>query len=284
MGKRGYHVMLAEATRELGGRVPREAALPGLSAWIRVRDYRVQQIEKLDNVEVFRESEMTPETILEVGADHVAIATGAEWRRDGFGARNPKGIDGLGPAERLFTPDDIMAGRLPDGPTVIFDDDHYYMGGVLAERLAQEGLSVTLVTPADTISSWGSFTDERWRVRTRLMEMGVELITSHNLEGFDGEAARFACEYSGGERSVAASSLLLVTARSAKDALYRALLEKREAEAPGAPKTLKRIGDCDAPALIAAATFAGHRYARELEAEVDRDNPLKHDRVFFEEA
>ena len=31
------------------------------------------------------------------------------------------------------------------------------------------------------------------------------------------------------------------------------------------PFTLTRIGDCEAPAIIAAATYAGHRYARELD-------------------
>jgi NADH:flavin oxidoreductases, Old Yellow Enzyme family len=40
LGKRGYEVVLAEAGRELGGRVLREARLPGLAAWIRVVDYR----------------------------------------------------------------------------------------------------------------------------------------------------------------------------------------------------------------------------------------------------
>ena len=40
LGRRGYEVVLAEATRELGGRVLGEARLPGLAAWIRVVDYR----------------------------------------------------------------------------------------------------------------------------------------------------------------------------------------------------------------------------------------------------
>ena len=40
LGKRGYRVMLAEARRELGGRVALESRLPGLSSWGRVRDYR----------------------------------------------------------------------------------------------------------------------------------------------------------------------------------------------------------------------------------------------------
>jgi dimethylamine/trimethylamine dehydrogenase len=33
LGQRGYRVVLAEATRELGGRAGREAGLPGLAAW-----------------------------------------------------------------------------------------------------------------------------------------------------------------------------------------------------------------------------------------------------------
>ncbi|HKQ95035.1 MAG TPA: NAD(P)-binding protein, partial [Aestuariivirgaceae bacterium] len=40
LGRRGVPVMLAEAQRDLGGRVRREASLAGLNQWIRVRDYR----------------------------------------------------------------------------------------------------------------------------------------------------------------------------------------------------------------------------------------------------
>src|SRR4029077_13499969 len=58
LGKRGYRVMLAEKERELGGRVSRESRLPGLASWARVRDYRLGQIAKLPNIEVFRESDI----------------------------------------------------------------------------------------------------------------------------------------------------------------------------------------------------------------------------------
>jgi dimethylamine/trimethylamine dehydrogenase len=45
---------------------------------------------------------------------------------------------------------------------------------------------------------------------------------------------------------------------------------------------LRRIGDCDAPAIIAAAVYAGHRYARELDSpEGDRAQVLR-DGVFGE--
>ena len=32
----------------------------------------------------------------------------------------------------VFTPDDLMDGASPTGHVVIYDDDHYYMGGVMA--------------------------------------------------------------------------------------------------------------------------------------------------------
>ncbi|MEO1193504.1 MAG: FAD-dependent oxidoreductase [Pseudomonadota bacterium] len=283
LGKRGYEVMLAEATRELGGRVSLEAKLPGLSAWIRVRDYRLQQIEKLENATVFRESRLTADDVLAVGAEHVVTATGATWRKDGWGNRNPRGLADLMPSGSIFSPDDIMAGRLPEGRVVIFDDDHYYLGTVLAELLQQAGRAVTLVTPEDQISAWGEYTTDRWRAPTQLMELGVELVTAHNLTAFDGSTARLSCEYSDRPREIAADSLVLVTARDPNDALYHEIRTKMEAGAGGAPLSVKRIGDCEAPAIIAAAVYSGHRYARELDVEIDRDNPLKHDRVFFEE-
>ena len=77
LGKRGYDVALAEATRELGGRVLKEATLPGLAEWIRVVDYRVGQLSRLPNVETFRESILDAEQILEFGSDHVVLATGS---------------------------------------------------------------------------------------------------------------------------------------------------------------------------------------------------------------
>lgn len=283
LGKRGYDVMLAEATRDLGGRVTRESKLPGLSEWARVRDYRVQQIEKMENVEVFRESQLSATEVLDVGADHIAIATGAHWRTDGFGNNNTGGVDGLGPVENLYTPDDIMAGRVPEGPTVIFDDDHYYMGTIMAELIRATGVPVTLVTPADAISTWGGYTHDRWRARTKLMEMGVEMVVSHNLSAFDGKSATLACSYTEREKTVAAYALVLVTSRTPDDGLYQTLTEMIDAGTEGAPQSLKRIGDCEAPAIIATAVYAGHRYARELDVTIDPDNPLKHDRVFFED-
>ena len=173
---------------------------------------------------------------------------------------------------------------MPEGPCVVYDDDHYYMASVIAELIRKNGTPVTMATPEDVISSWGAYTYDRWRAQARLMEIGVELAVSQSLASFDGKNAVFSCTYTGHKTTIEAISLVLVTARKPNDTLYHELV-KRQSEQPDSKlKSVKRIGDCEAPAIIASAVFSGHRYARELEEEVDLDNPLKHDRVFFEDA
>ncbi|MEO1600282.1 MAG: FAD-dependent oxidoreductase [Pseudomonadota bacterium] len=276
LGARGYSVMLAEASRTLGGRVAREATLPGMSEYIRVRDYRVQQIQKMPQVEVFLESPLTAEDIAEIGADHVAIATGARWRRERF---NGKTYVPVAEGAKVLTPDDIMEGRLPDGPTVVFDGDNYTMASVIAERIRETGVPVTYVTEADSVSAWAGKTSERWRIRTRLMALGVEIVPAHTLTRFDGATARLECGYTGALRQIAATHAVMVTQREPNDALYHEILATVGGDAKKLPFTLTRIGDCEAPAIVAAATYAGHRYAMEMDAAVDIDQPVKQDRV-----
>ncbi len=280
LGQRGYSVTLAEASRELGGRVSKESRLPGLTEWARVRDYRVQQIERMPNVDIYRESKLGAEDVLAVGADHVAIATGATWRRDGFGRSHLEGISNLGPAEQVFTPDDIMAGLLPEGRVLLYDDDHYYMGAVLAERICAEGMPVTLVTPADKAAAWSAFTAEQPRTQRRLLELGVEIVTAHTLSAFNGREAVLTCAYSGRTRRIEAKAAVMVTAREPNEALYRTLKTRIEAGVGDVPSSLSRVGDCGAPAIIAAAIFSGHRYARELDTAADPGKiAFRHERV-----
>ena len=279
LGKRGYTVMLAEATTELGGRVTREAALPGMSEYIRVRDYRVQQLQEMVNVDIFLDSQMGVDEVMEVGADHVCIATGATWRRERYNWETYVPVtDSDTPV--ILTPDDIMNGTLPPaGHVLVYDEDSYYMGGVIAEHLRANGNDVTLATPSENISAWAGKTSERWRVRSHLAGLGVQFELAHELNSYDGTTATLADIFTGAEKHVEAVAVIMVTQRAPRDDLYQALMDSVDGEVDNLPFTLKRIGDCEAPAIVAAATYAGHRYARELGTEVDIDEPLKHDRV-----
>ncbi len=281
LGQRGYRVMLAEAGHDLGGRVTREAGLPGLGEWARVRNYRVQQIQNLPNVEIYLDNRLDAEQVMAIEADHVVIATGASWLADGRGLHNPEPLGGIGPAERVFTPDDIMAGRLPDGPTLIYDDDHYYMANVIAELLRSRHIPVTLVTPETIVSAFGAKTNEQDRIQRRLMELGVDIVTAQGLAAFDGKSARLECIYTGKKTDIEASALVCVTLRRPDDDLFHDIESLLEANTEYRPKSVTRIGDCLAPSIIAAAVYSGHRYARELDSGVDPDNRMKYDRVFF---
>lgn len=264
LGRRGCEVALAEASELLGGRVLEESRLPGLSEWIRVRDYRVQQIKQMPTVSIYLRSALTAADVEAFGADHVLIATGARWRRDGCGRWHVGGIAAL-PENGVLTPEDIFAGARPDGEVVVFDDDHYYMGPVLALRLALQGARVTYVTTESRAGCWSQYTGEQDRTQRELIEHGVEIIVSTSVDGFDGEAVVLSCTYSGRSRGRSADSLLLVTSREPQDELYRALTER----ASGAVRNVQRIGDCAQPALIAHAVYAGYKAAVELEREVD---------------
>ena len=281
LGQRGYDVILAEATRELGGRVTAESQLPGLAEWARVRDYRLGQIDKMTNVEIYRESELTLANVLEVGAGHVAIATGSIWRRDGFGHTHEVAMNPLPPSEKTYTPDDIMAGKMPEGSVLVFDDDRFYMAGLLAEKLAANGNDVTYVTPAPIASFWTFYTDEHDLVYERLTDVGVRIILNQELLSYDGNEATLGCVYTGAEETIGVDNLVLVTCRAARDELFHELDVAVENEVDGAPKSVKLIGDANAPAIIAAAVYAGHKYARELDCDKRPEERVMIDRVLM---
>ena len=267
LGHRGYEVMLADAGRSLGGRVAKEARLPGLAAWIRVLDYRKSQIERLPNVQVALESELTADEVLSYDFDHVAVATGSRWRADGAGRWHPNGI-AFGPGGvQVLTPDDLMAGTRPTGERVVlFDDDHYYMGGVLAELLVREGFAVTLVTPAARVSEWTTNTMEQERIQRRLLELGVTLMTSRTLVGADAGVARTACVYTSEVSEADCDALVLVTARLPEDGLFAALPGQADAWADAGLSSVRAVGDAWVPGTIAAAVWSGRRYAEDLDA------------------
>ena len=264
LARRGLTVSLAEKSRHLGGRIAAESSLPGLSSWGRVRDWRVTMLAKQPRVQIFPESEMSPADILEFGADHVVIATGSRWRRDGLGLGN------LTPctfAEAL-TPDDLFAGTTVSGPVVILEDEQYFMAGAWAEKLALAGHEVTLVTPWATPATFAIATNEQDFVLDRLARLGVRILPFTHVTGQTvglgqssglGQSpglAHLQCVYTARPHDIACGTLVLCTGRLVQDDLYSALT--------GQIPNLARVGDCLQPSSIADAVYSAHRFARLL--------------------
>ena len=264
LGQRGYDVTLAEAGDAVGGRVAIESQLPGLAEWKRVSDYRDYQISQMANVGVYLNSQLTAEQVLEFDADHIVIATGARWCATGVGRHNHRPIPTTDGAVTL-TPDDLMAGAVPEGPVVIFDDDHYYMGGLLAEKLRRDGHDVTIVTPATDVSTFTHFTLEQERIQKRLIEQDVGIIPQHGVVGASKGTVTLECIYTEREHEIPCGTLIMVTMRRPVDELYHSLVGLGAGSNAQEIKSITRIGDCYGPGTIAAAVYGGHRYARELD-------------------
>ncbi|GIT88591.1 FAD-dependent oxidoreductase [Roseobacter sp. OBYS 0001] len=266
LSERGYDVALAEAGTVLGGRVTRERQLPGLSAWGRVVDYREYQISQKPNVETYFDSELDAGSILEFGFENVCIATGAQWRRDGVSRQHvvPMPLDAKMP---LYTPDDIMGGTKPAGKVVIYDDDHYYMGGVLAELLVQEGCDVTIVTPSAYLSDWTVNTLEQHAIHKKLAGLGVEIILNHGVAEIAQDHVKANCVYTDTIRNYACEAVVMVASKHENNGVYLDLKSREDEWADAGIKAVKLIGDANAPGPIAWATYAGHRYARELDGD-----------------
>lgn len=275
LGRRGYEVVLAEATRELGGRVLREAAMPGLGEWRRLVDHRVQALRSLETVTVALESRMTADEVMSYGFDVVAVATGSTWRKDGLGRWHHF------PAFRqALTPDDIMTGTMPGGQKiVVFDDENNYMGGLVAERLALVGKSVTLVTTDSKVSSWTVNTMEQARIHRRLVSLGVRLVTDHAVTDWGAGAATAVSTYVGEPLTLECDDLVTVTFREGEDSLATAL------RALGHP-AVSVIGDAWNPGLIADAVHHGRLFAEEFDtpARPSDELPFRREIVRVEES
>ncbi|WP_069300460.1 FAD-dependent oxidoreductase [Neptunicoccus sediminis] len=266
LAERGYDVALAEAKTVLGGRVTRERQLPGLSAWGRVVDYREYQISQKPNVETYFDSALDAGSILEFGFENICIATGANWRDDGVSRQHvvPMAIDRNMP---VYTPDHIMDGKIPSGKVVIYDDDHYYMGGVLAELLVNAGCEVTIITPSAYLSDWTVNTLEQHAIHKKLAGMGVNVVLNRGVIRIAADHVVSDCVYTGTEQNFDCGSVVMVASKLENNELYHALKSRESEWADAGIKSVQIIGDANAPGPIAWATYAGHRYARELDGE-----------------
>ena len=168
-----------------------------------------------------------------------------------------------------MTPDDVLGGKIPDGPVVVYDDDHYYIGGVIAEKLRGNGLEVTLVTPANEVSTWTNNTAEQAIIQERILTVGINLKTGTSLSEIQSGGVLAECIYTGRIEEIPASTVVLATSRMPLDDLYYALRDEIDIE---------RIGDCLAPGTIATAVYSGHKYAREMDEDVPVGVPFLRER------
>jgi len=279
LSNRKYEVTLAEANAELGGRVLQETKLNPLNQWKRVADHRSYMLSTRANVRSFTESTLDADAILELGCNHVAIATGSKWRQDFLGIHHRQPVS-IMDETMIVSPEAIFSGNAPDGRVVIFDDDHYYMGSAIAEHLAEAGKEVILVTPASEVSSWTHYTLEFEHIQVKLRELGVKIVPNHGIKSVSDGVVILECVYVGTETPIAADFVVPVTSRISTSALFDDLCARKDEWQDHGVQSVEQIGDCLAPGTIAMAVYSGHQYARNLQTTINKDEPFKRENDF----
>jgi dimethylamine/trimethylamine dehydrogenase len=298
LGLRGYEVDLVEAEDTLGGHLRDIVRLPGLAEWNRVITFRESQLSRMANVRIMRGTgRVSAEEILDYGAPRVVLATGAKWVGNGLGASGPDPLPGVDMAlSHCVTPDQFFAGKPIGDRVAILDADGYFMASSIAEVLVDQGKTVTIVTPWDTVAPMMDLTLEgmnfkrlmrekgiheragRWVERVSATNHGAEIaLYDHYRDGSRRttrpEKGVFPRRLGDATESLECDTIVLCTARESNTALHDGLVARRDSWAESGIEVVVRSGDCLAPRYLADAIFDGHRIAREFES-TNPERPL----------
>jgi len=287
LGKREMSaVHLVEADREIGGCVNWISLLGhsdgaknlargdarGLGEWKRIVNYRQIQLDKLPNVEVHPNSRLSAQDVLDYGAEIVIVATGCHFATDGLNPATHAPIEGADTSlDWQLTPDEVVGESKRIGKRVlVLENEGYFMGASVAQKLAGEGHQVHLLTQMGDIAGYMEYTLEAPMLHRDLHRLGVDIRPYTMLEKIEPGACHAYNIWDESHKEVfEVDTVVLCTQRLSNDELYRELKsDKGRLEAEGIEHVFL-IGDASAPRMIVDSVFDGHRLAR----EIDSPNP-----------
>jgi dimethylamine/trimethylamine dehydrogenase len=263
LGKREMSaVHLVEAKKEIGGCVNWisqmghsdgkenlfRGSARGLGEWKRIVNYRQIQLDKLSNVETHLGSRLSAEDVFNYGDEPIEGAdTSLDWQ---------------------LTPDQVVGETKRVGKRVlILENEAYFMGVSVAQKLAGEGHEVTFVTQAAEIANYMDYTLEAPMLHRDLDRLGVDIHTYTMVEKIEpGVCHAYDVWNPAHKQQFEVDTVVLCTARISDDELYRELkADPARLEQEGI-QGLYVIGDAAAPRMIVDSIFDGHRLAREIDS------------------
>jgi len=190
--------------------------------------------------------------------DHVVVATGAAYRRDGFQGQTGKPISGW-ETGKCVSWDQIALDLVSSirGEVLVIDEMADVAAPLTAVKLAKGGAKVRLLT------RWPMIGMEtvpevyfHW-IMTYLQEAGIELITSYTVRQIIKDQAEIANVYQpASTRRINADLIVMATARTSETEIYHLLRDRHV--------SVEAIGCVLAPRTVYEATLEGHRAARKL--------------------
>ncbi len=259
---RGHDVVVYEREEEVGGHVRLQSLLVSRENYGEIARWLGEQAQK--NGAVIRTSSpVTMENLDEViGAekpDHVVIATGARWVRDGFQGWTGEPVAGW-ETGNCVSWEQVATGEVkPSGDVLVLDDVCDVIAPLTAVGIAGNGTfpkvrlatrwpMVGLETILDVYLDW---------ILPKLYEHEVELLCDRFVREIEGENVKlYNVHYPKDELALRADWIVMVTGRQSENALFGAVQQRGV--------SVETIGDATAPRGTYEAVYEGHRQARKL--------------------
>jgi 2,4-dienoyl-CoA reductase-like NADH-dependent reductase (Old Yellow Enzyme family)/thioredoxin reductase len=257
---RGNSVAVYEREDKVGGHVRAYGALPHRQQYGTIVTWLADQASG-NGATIKTRSEVTARNIDDVLAaerpDHIVVASGARYRRDGFQGQTGKPVPGWETGQ-CVTWDEVALDKVKvSGDVLVVDEMADVAAPLTAVKLAKLGARVRLLTKWPMIGMETAAEVYLHWILTYLYEAEVEMLTDHTVKRISGREVEIVNIYQPSKaRPITADAIVMATARSSENALYRLLREHG--------RSVEMIGCAVAPRTVYEATLEGHRAARKL--------------------
>ena len=216
----------------------------------------------MHGVEVFLDTEATPELIAAQKPDVVVVATGSHWDTSGYSVHRPD-RDGIPGADSPIVTDIATATRraLADPRSLgdrvlIFDESGAFMPLGLADVLLSAGVEVEIATSHLFVGEDNLKTMELPHVLPPLYAKGLKLAPQTMIDSIDGNDVALQFVWGGPARVERVDTVVLSQMRVPNEELYFAL--------KGTGPDVRRAGDAVTPRSLYAVVYEGEVVGREI--------------------
>ena len=257
---RGHDVVVYESEPEVGGHSRVYGLLPHRTQYGEIGLWLEQQARK-NGANIHTASPVDESNIDEIlgleRPDHVVVATGARFRRDGFQGMTAAPLPGWETGNCVAW-DEVATGKVtPTGSVLVVDEVQNVAAPLVALKLKQAGCDVQIITRWPMIAMENALDVYLPWMLGYMYDAEIPMRLNEFIKEIDGRTVEVFNVYTPGRsEKLEIDCIVMATGRQSRDELYHLLNDRGV--------SVETIGDATSPRGTWEATFEGHRAARKL--------------------